>query len=84
MQNIAAANVSEAHSQQQRQRQQQRAEAEEKANGEDRHAAASGSAAAASIPRMSTAQRFHTDGLHSIFAFLDLEQLPSTGAVCLD
>ncbi len=65
------------------QSQQQRDAAEEKAIGENRHAADGSSAAAASIPRLSTAQRFHTDGLHSAFGFLELKELPSVASVCL-
>ncbi len=81
---LAAEEVAQAHSQQQRQRQQQRVEAEEKASREHKHKAVGGSAAAASIPRLATAQQFHTDGLHSIFAFLELKELPSSAAVCFN
>ncbi len=84
MQQPSTAAVADAHSQQQRQRQQQRDEAEAKASGEDKHAAnGSSAAAAASIPPLSTAQRFHTDGLQSVFAFLQLKELPSVALVCL-
>ncbi len=38
-------------------------------------------ATAASL-RQLTAQHFHTDGLHSIFSFLILADLPSVSAVC--
>ncbi len=81
---LSADSIAQARSQQQQQRQHQREAAEQQASREDRHAADSISAAAASFPRLSTAQRFHTDGLHCIFAFLQLKELPSTAAVCLD
>ncbi len=77
----AADSVAQAHSQQQRQRQQQRKTAEEQEHIEDKRTG--GGSAAALIPRLSMAQLFHTDGLHCIFAFLCLRELPTTVSVCL-
>lgn len=68
--------------------QQQRDEAEQQSISEDRHAAVVGAASAsASAPALlaraySSAQLYHTDGLHCIFAFLPLRSLPAVAAVC--
>jgi len=66
-------------------RTQQRAEAEQhSSSSEDTSVAADGAAAAAALisASFSPAQLFHTDGLHSVFAYLAFCELPTLAAVC--
>ncbi len=69
---------------QQQQGQQQLDAAEEQTNGEESRAAVAdtGDAAAPSVTGPSTAQLFHTDGLHCLFSFLALSELPSVACLC--